>query len=332
MPDDECVEYRGPVPNHCMQEPFVRSRDNVSCDNQGFDKLDSHGPSLADELYARDSNRALTFAGWCSELFVRVLRSRTAFSAFVLKSIRVPRSQKMSTSALFPVPLPHLDAFHRMPPGCSAIKRNRIHFRRAHCIVILALNYWWSDGKSTDLNLLGRSPNSSQRAVIDRVKRLILADGPGASFSAVSCGRKYPQLVAHLSELSECVTRLGVGAGPYSKMFQGCEVPPSVVAPELQPYRSLDADRLRLKGHGEWDATSFLSDELAVVYRYPDVLLLDRVPKRSEYPPFHDDPKEVGKLARLWDTRGLLFIHQVDLHSHVPFEAVRVFNNFKDLD
>ena len=332
MPDDECVEYRGPVPNHCMPEPFVRSRDNVSCDNQGFDKLDSHGPSLADELYARDSNRALTFAGWCSELFVRVLRSRTAFSAFVLKSIRVPRSQKMSTSALFPVPLPHLDAFHRMPPGCSAIKRNRIHFRRAHCIVILALNYWWSDGKSTDLNLLGRSPNSSQRAVIDRVKRLILADGPGASFSAVSCGRKYPQLVARLSELSDCVTRLGVGAGPYSKVFQGCEVPPSVVAPELQPYRSLDADRLRLKGHGEWDATSFLSDELAVVYRYPDVLLLDRVPKRSKYPPFHDDPKEVGKLARLWDTRGLLFIHQVDLHSHVPFEAVRVFNNFKDLD
>ena len=331
MHDKECEEYRGPVPNHCMLGPFVRDKDDASCDNKVPDRLDSKGPSLADELYARESIRTLTFSRWCSELFVRVLRSRTAFSAFVLKSIRVPRSQKMSTSALFPVPLPHIDAFRRMPPGCSAVKRNKIHFHRALNIVILALNFWWSDGRNTDLGLLGRSPNSSQRNVIDRVKRLILADGPGASFSAVSCGRKYPQLIARLSELSECVTRLGVGAGPYSRVFQGCEVPPSVVAPELQPFRSLDADRLKLKGQGKWDATSFLSDELAVVYRYPDVLLLDRVPQRSEYPPFHDDPKEVGKLARLWDSRGLLYIHQIDLGTHVPFEAVRVFNNFKDL-
>ena len=331
MHEEECEEYRGPVPNHCMAGRFVRSKDDASCDNIVPDKLGNKGPSLANELYVRDSIRTLTFSGWCSELFVRVLRSRTAFSAFVLKSIRVPRSQKMSTSALFPVPLPHHDAFHRMPPGCSAVKRNRIHFQRALNVVVLALNFWWSDGKSTDLSLLGRSPNSSQKIVVERVRRLILADGPGASFSAVSCGRKYPQLVARLSELSECVTRLGVGAGPYSHVFQGYEVPPSVVAPELQPFRSLDADRLRLKGQGKWDATSFLSDELAVVYRYPDALLLDRVPKKSEYPPFHDNPKEVGRLARLWDSRGLLFIHQIDLGSHVPFEAVRVFNNFKDL-
>ncbi len=328
---DSSNEHRGPVPNHCMPQPSVRSRDNAFCDNIREVELDSKGPPLADELYARDSIRCLTFHGWCSELMVRVIRSRTAFSAYLLQAIRVPRTQKMSTSALYPVPVPYPDAFHRMPPGCSSVKRNKIHFLRALNVIILALNFWYSDGRNTDTFLLGRSLNSSQKLVVSRVRRLVLADGPGASFSAVSCGRKYPQLIARLSELSDCVTRLGVGSGPYSHVFQGYEVPQSVVAPELQPYRSLDAERLRLKGQGLWDATSFLSDELGVVYRYPDVLLLDRVPKRSEYPPFHDDQKEVGKLARLWDSRGLLFIHQVDLGSHVPHEAVRVFNNFKDL-
>jgi len=174
--------------------------------------------------------------------------------------------------------------------------------------------------------------NTCQQSVVARVKKLILADGPDATFSAVSCGRKFPQLIARLSELSECVTRLGVGAGPYSKTFQGLDVDKTVEAPELQPYRSLCADRLKLTGTGSWDATSFLSDELAVVYRYPDILLLDRVPKKDEYPPFHDDASEVAKLARLWDSRGLLFIHQIDLPSHVPHEAVRVFNNFKSID
>ena len=106
-------------------------------------------------------------------------------------------------------------------------------------------------------------------------------------------------------------------------------MPPSVDAPELQPYRSLDSSRLKLSGTGHWGATTFLSDDLALAYRYPDILLVDRIPSDDEYPKFHDHPMEVAKLARIWDCRGLLFLHQVDLPSHAPFEAVRVFNNFK---
>ena len=228
-----------------------------------------------------------------------------------------------------PVPFPL--AFRRMPPGCSSSKRHKIHFLRALNVVVLALNFWWSDGRDTDNHHLGRVLNRRQLAVVSRIKSILLADGPGIEVPSMSCGRKFPQLIARLSELSDGVTRLGVGAGPYSKVFQGAEIPISVDAPELMPYRSLDSSRLKITGTGSWDATTYLSDELAVAYRYPDGLLLDRIPKKDEYPPFADDPAEVGKLARLWDTKGLLFLHRVDLVKHVPHEAVRVFNNYKNL-
>lgn len=219
-----------------------------------------------------------------------------------------------------------------MPPGCSSKKRRQIHFLRAVNLVVLALDFWALDGKITDLNLLGRRLNIAQKAVVSRVRSLMLADGPDVTGTLASSGRKFPQLVARLSELSGKVTELGVGAGPYSKVFQGVEVPLTVDSPELVPYRSLDSSRLKLTGTGHWDATTYLNDELAMVYRYPDILLLDRVPPDDEYPKFHDDAGEVGRLARLWDSRGLLFIHQVNFKQHVPHEAVRVFNNYKAVD
>lgn len=286
----------------------------------------------ANELYRDASNRTLSFHLWCSELLRLVLRSRTSFSAFVIKAIRLPRDDTISTSAIYPVPLPHPEAFRRMPPGCSSKKRRQIHFLRAVNLVVLALDFWALDGKITDLNLLGRRLNIAQKAVVSRVRSLMLADGPDVTGTLTSSGRKFPQLVARLSELSGKVTELGVGAGPYSKVFQGVEVPLTVDSPELVPYRSLDSSRLKLTGTGHWDATTYLNDELAMVYRYPDILLLDRVPRDDEYPKFHDDAGEVGRLARLWDSRGLLFIHQVNFKQHVPHEAVRVFNNYKAVD
>lgn len=286
----------------------------------------------ANELYRDASNRTLSFHLWCSELLRLVLRSRTSFSAFVIKAIRLPRDDTISTSAIYPVPLPHPEAFRRMPPGCSSKKRRQIHFLRAVNLVVLALDFWALDGKITDLNLLGRRLNIAQKAIVSRVRSLMLADGPDVTGTLTSSGRKFPQLVARLSELSGKVTELGVGAGPYSKVFQGVEVPLTVDSPELVPYRSLDSSRLKLTGTGHWDATTFLNDELAMVYRYPDILLLDRVPRDDEYPKFHDDAGEVGRLARLWDSRGLLFIHQVNFKQHVPHEAVRVFNNYKAVD
>ena len=323
-------EHSRPLPDHCTL-PSSSVGDDALPSVQARIQSKDDGPP-AKVSYVKECNRSLTFDSWCSELFRLVLRTRTSFSAFVIKSIRLPRDETVSTSAIYPVPVPHPEAFHRMPPGCSSRKRRQIHFLRAVNLVVLALDFWALGGKITDFYLLGRRPNTAQKAIVDRVRSLMLADGPDVSGLLMSSGRKFPQLIARLSELSEKVTELGVGAGPYSKVFQGVDAPTCIDAPELRPYRSLDSSRLKLTGTGHWDATSFLRDDLAMVYRYPDILLLDRVPNPGEYPSFHDSSEEVGRLARLWDCRGLLFIHQVDLVSHVPFEAVRVFNNFKSYE
>ena len=45
-----------------------------------------------------------------------------------------------------------------------------------------------------------------------------------------------------------------------------------------------------------------------------------------------DDAQEVEALAKIWDSRGLLYIHDVDLQSERRFELVRVFNCLKNAE
>ena len=87
-----------------------------------------------------------------------------------------------------------------------------------------------------------------------------------------------------------------------------------------------DPSRLRIKGNGLWDATSFLDDELSMVYREPAVIRFSEEP--TVVPNMRDSRETLGQLARLWDSRGLLFIHDrpVGHSSHV-----RVFNTLKSI-
>ena len=278
------------------------------------------------------ASSVVDFYTWCGRMVPMVLRTRTAFSAFFSSTMHLPRDPTVSTSALFPLPVPCVGAFERMPLSVSSCKRRRIYFNRFLNLVVSALNFWWADEKFCDLEMMGRTPNSRQLAVYRRLRSLVLADGREMTPTPIiSCGRKFPQLVARLSELSSALTNLGAESGPYTRAFPGVTLQPSLGIPEVEPFRALDSSRLKITGSGQWDATSFLSDGLAMAYRYPDVLLLPRVPSVSEYPQFHDPSSEVLKLAKLWDVRGLLHLHQVDLVSSVPHEAVRVFNAFKDL-
>ena len=93
-----------------------------------------------------------------------------------------------------------------------------------------------------------------------------------------------PQLCARLGELSDALTSLGPGADPYSRTFPGREVPVDNSAEEcLEPYRSLDADRLKLSGTGEWDPTPFLGDTLCMAFRNPDCSSLTWTTQPSHY-------------------------------------------------
>ncbi|CAK9027725.1 unnamed protein product [Durusdinium trenchii] len=123
-------------------------------------------------------------------------------------------------------------------------------------------------------------------------------------------GRRFPQLVARLGEISDYVTKLGA-AGPYSHFYHGHEVPlNNSVLPQLQPYMPLDANRLSIKGHGCFDATPHLGDELLMAYRMPDLLLCDRQPQYGDFPIMTDDATQIIQLAKMWDARGLLFLRR----------------------
>ena len=283
-------------------------------------------PSIPTSLHS------LSLSRWCANLVTLVFRSRTNFAAFVRNSIHLPRDPQVSTSPAFPIPLPCVGVFDRMPSGLSARQRAKMHFRRALVRIILSLNFWWSGNRFVDENLLKRSPSKQQQQIIARVAAFMRADGPRVPFPLSSVGRRVPKLIARLSELSELLTSAGPGSSPYEKSFEGREtlVPvDNTVADELEPYRSLDASRLRIVGKGHWDPTSFLSDGLVMAYRNPDCLLFDRTSAAS-VPKITDPMPEVVSLAKLWDNYGLLVLHEFDIPSLFPDEQVKIFNCYKD--
>ena len=273
-----------------------------------------------------------TFWDWCATLTRNVLRSRTPFSAFLSFSLKLPRrSTSSSTPQLFPVPVPHPGIFDRMPSGLSLRSRRRILLKRALHVICMALNFLHDGMKAFPSEcLLTRCPTSAHRSIYKKIMGILAADGPGCGpIHVLASGRRFPQLLARLGELSSVVTKLGA-CGPYARNFQGHEVPlDSDALPELRPYRALDASRLKLSGRGLFDATDFLDDNLCMAYRCPALLATERIPPAGAWPGTTDDPQEVERLAKIWDVQGLLVIHR---EPQKPFWLTRVFNNYKDFD
>ena len=291
----------------------------------------AHSPRKGQTFRQLDS-RQLTMMSWCAQLTSFVLRSRTDFAACLKNSMRLQRTQH-STPSLFPIPLPPGDWFCRMPSSFSKKRRFTVHLNRAVCIIVLALNYW-HEGGAPPLESLKRSSSSLHHTIYKRVRALIRSE-VGVTITKLSdSGRRFPNLVARVAELSDVLTIWGPSSSPYDKMFGGYQVPvDNSVIEELSPYRSLDADRLRIRGTALWDPCPYLDDELFMGYREPLVLEIPgRQPAPGQHPLTNDRPEEIGKLARLWDSRGLLYIHKdVDV-MQTPWKWVRVFNVYKNLE
>ena len=98
--------------------------------------------------------------------------------------------------------------------------------------------------------------------------------------------------------------------------------------PELLPYRSLDASRLRLVGEGRWPMESYLDGVLWMPFQEP-FFLLHGLPVSDELVPnfTRESPHECFKLAKVWDARGLLELFPKPV---MPGHCSRVFNAFKD--
>ena len=277
-------------------------------------------------------DQKLSLAKWCACLVRSVFRSRTSFAAFARSSIHLPRGTTASNSPAFPIPMPCFGVFGRMPSGLSSTQRAKRHFRQALVLVILALNFWWNGNSFVDPELLRRVPSRQQQCIVRRVVAFMQADGPRVPFVLSTVGRRIPKLIARLSELSELLTSVGPASNPYDKAFEGRDdVVPTVnsVAEVLEPYRSLDASRLKIVGRAHWDPTPFLSDDLVMAYRNPDSLLFDRT-SEVVAPKISDPISEVVALAKVWDQSSLLVIHEHDVVSAYPDEQVKIFNAFKD--
>ena len=206
-------------------------------------------------------------------------------------------------------------------------KRAKIHLQRALHIMVLALNYWHFGG-FVPVEQLGRVPSSLHMHVFLTLKRLLRSEVPAPPFRIAKAGRRFPQLNARLSELCHFTASLGLSGQPYSRSFQGVEVPvDNSTCPELEPYMSLNASRLKLSGTGHWDATSFLDDGLVLAYREPNSILCPREPHPWEKPCLNDSEDEIVNLAALWDRHSLLGIHQLVVPEN---QRVKIFNCLKD--
>ena len=245
------------------------------------------------------------------------------------KTFCLHRSEDAPATTLYPITLPSLGIFGRMTPGMSVRERRAIAVKRVVYLMIYALNYWYYNGPPPDISRLGRVPTSAHRRIHRRIENFVKSDSGMASSRVAKAGRRFPQLVARLGELSETMTRRGLGGDQYSKAFQGCDSSEPLDVPELCPFRDLQADRLRLFGRGHWDITNYLPDELVMAYREPRTILLDRTPEPWEYPRCNDPLSEIKAVATLWDGLDLLYVHDDPAVLQRPYEKVRIFNAYK---
>lgn len=224
---------------------------------------------------------------------------------------------RSSTPALSPVPVPVEGCFDRMPAGISSTRRRSLSLSRAVHVMCVALNFWHSGG------VLCKFEQPPHRLLYRRIRAFIKSDGLSGVFDTLPVGRRNPEIIARLGEVTQLLTMLGCSMSPYSKVFAAMTFPRT---------RGLNPQRLFLTGRGHWDITEFLGDELVMAYREPECLRVHRKPASWEFPRVRDSQQTVGELARIWDRQGLLMLHRSKTSSRKSFELVRIFNCYKSQD
>ena len=120
------------------------------------------------------------------------------------------------------------------------------------------------------MDLLRREPNAQHRQLYARIRSFIESDSPASIASVPNAGRRFPELSARLSELSDFMTAVGPSANPYDKSFAGFGVEKNdQVDDKLRPYHDLDPEMIKLHGRGQWDPTPYLEDDLLMPYVEP---------------------------------------------------------------
>ena len=212
--------------------------------------------------------------------------------------------------------------------------------------LLVALNYLHNDCRPFDVRLLGRCPNALQTKMHRRLLALVTACDSPADVP-IPAGRSGPEFIARLKELEQfaelnpMISDENYEAG-FGDLTKGREEQEDLVvgntvkapmtkdagpSPEM-PYRSLDAERIKLTGAGKWNLSDHLHDELWLPYLEPRILHHGFSLDDSEIPDFSKEDKEENlKLAKLWSSKGLLAIF--DEEPPGPYWS-RVFNAYKN--
>ena len=321
----------------------------VSCQaEKEFKKALPVGPSSVvpgkvhnteDKLPSWTSLQTFSFVRWTSSLCRKVLMTRTPFAVFLESTLHASRTtEKVSEKALFPLPIPKEGVFEGQTKCGSRCRRKR-SFDQSFHVAIMALNFWHSDYRFIPLKELTKVPSSRQSELLLNLRKLFKAFGSCEEpFSVPSSGRRSTSLISQLSDLCEFLTSQGGTADSYFHGFPGVDggyaaakvAPDDDKAPELKPYRNLDASRLKLSGTASWDPTPFLSDDLWLAYVEPFSLRWRDSPEGANVPNLDkEEYSEVLALAKVWDVNHLLHLEDYD-DGESRDTSVRFFNCYKN--
>ena len=205
----------------------------------------------------------------------------------------------------------------------------------------MALNYVHNGLKPVPLALLGRKPNHLQSAVYERLRALLVAcDRPDEH--PLPPGRSGFEFICKLVELEKfCISVPGLSCNHYAGAAEAADDEATVIGSiskqhgfevleefsPIFPYRSLDSNRLKLTGTGQWPMEKHLKDELWLPFVEP-AILLHHAPLFWEGPDCSRESHDENlALARLWDSKGLLALFN---EEHPSGLKCRVFNCHKN--
>ena len=287
--------------------------------------------SIVEGLESNPLTGKISFCRWAICLPRWILKSRTSLSWHLRIAFTATWRGASSPTATFPLPLPFPGAFDSSGPKLSGSKLFQVAKRRLLNLVVICLNQLYLGRFATSAEL-GRCPNSWQRACYQRLMALLVACGDGHAEVSTVPGRSGPELAASLFQMEHFADHLLEPGQSYAQakpvhFTQDQSLCPAEDHPELQPYKNLQADRLKFVGDGSWDMASYLDGVLWLPYVEPRFLLHGFSTAGAALPSFENESRDENlRLAKIWDTKGLLRLHRQPL---VPGHFSRVFNAHK---
>ena len=124
-----------------------------------------------------------------------ILATRTRFACYLSRTFHIQCGSATPSSVVFPLPLADFNLFAGGGPKLSSRRWMTLLRKRLLHVLIVALNYLHDGFRGADISLLGRRPNSMQRAIHHRLWSLIAAcDAPGVF--PLSPGRSGDEFIA----------------------------------------------------------------------------------------------------------------------------------------